>query len=82
MIVLASFANEMEAQLLSSQLIEAGIECKLEDDRTEGYRILVFEDDLSEAREIFVARALDEDDYTSGIGDDDEIDLDSFSLEE
>lgn len=78
MILLASFANEMEAQLLESQLKEAGIDYKVEEaEGGESFRVLVFEDDLDEAKEIMEARDMDDDSYMPGLEDTD-LDLDEF----
>lgn len=78
MILLASFGNEMEAQLLESQLKEAGIDYKVEEtEGGESFRVLVFEDDLDEAKEIMEAREMDDDSYIPGL-DDTDIDLDDF----
>jgi len=76
MLLLSTFENEMEAQLLASQLREAGIDHKIEDDKTEGFRLLVFEDDMDEAREIMEAREMDNEDFTVDLGED--VDLDAF----
>ncbi len=81
MILLATFNNEMEAQLLESQLKEAGIDHKVEQpEGGESYRILVFEDDLEEAKEIMEAQGMDDDAYIPGL-DDADIDLDDFEDE-
>jgi hypothetical protein len=78
MILLASFNNEIDAQLLESQLKEAGIDNKVEESEGgESFKIMVFEDDLEEAREIMEARSLDEDPYVPGV-DDVDLDLDEF----
>jgi hypothetical protein len=77
MILLSTFENEMEAQLLASQLREAGIDHKVEEDKADGYRVFVFEDDLDEAKEILEARAMSDDDFSLGLGDED-IDLDEL----
>lgn len=79
MLLLSTFENEMEAQLLASQLREAGIDHKIEDDKTEGFRLLVFEDDIDEAREIMEARAMDDEDFTVDLGAD--VNLDDFADE-
>lgn len=78
MIHLSTFEHEMEAQLVGSQLREAGIDYKIEDHKLDGFRILVFEDDLEEAKEILEARSMDDDDLPSSFGVDEDIDLDEF----
>lgn len=78
MIHLSTFEHEMEAQLVGSQLREAGIDYKIEDHKLDGFRILIFEDDLDEAKEILEARAMSDDDYTPGLAADEDIDLDEF----
>ena len=80
MVLLSTCENEVEAQLLSSQLKAAGIDHKIQDDKTEGYQIFVFEDDVAEAREILEARAVADDDYIADISPDD-IDVDEFADE-
>ena len=80
MVLLSTFENEVEAQLLASQLKAAGIDHKIEDDKTEGYKLLVFEDDVAEALEILEARAVADDDFIGDINTDD-IDLDEFADE-
>lgn len=85
MILLATFTNELEAQLLESQLKGAGIEYRTMNDDTKGVasetvKIMVFEDDLEEAREIMEARAMEDDDYMPGLAED--ADLDDLSDED
>ncbi len=80
MVLLSTFENEVEAQLLASQLKAAGIDHKIDDDKTEGYQIFVFEDDLAEALEILETRAVADDDFIGDINTDD-IDLDEFADE-
>lgn len=73
MILLATFANDLEAQLLASQLKDAGIDHRIVRDDgggqfpsmhvSDGVRVMVFEDDLELAREIMEARALDDDEF-------------------
>ena len=77
MILLASFTNEMEAQLLASKLKASGIDHKLKDDKSDGYNLFVFEDDLEEAREIFHA-ASGEDEFGFDLNEDEDINLDEF----
>ncbi|MCX6140832.1 MAG: DUF2007 domain-containing protein [Candidatus Kapabacteria bacterium] len=78
MILLSTFENEMEAQLLASQLREAGVDHKIEEDKTDGFQLFVFEDDLDEAKEILEARASSDDDFIVDLGGDD-LDLDDFA---
>lgn len=71
LILLAQFDSEIEAQLLESQLSDAGIDYRtVRDDAggqlpsltsSNGVKVMVFEDDLDEAREIMEARAMDDD---------------------
>ena len=80
MILLATFSNEIEAQLVESQLKEAGIDYKLEDvPGAENVRILVYEDDLEEAKEIMSAREMDDDTFMTEL--DDDLDMDEFEEE-
>ena len=77
MILLATFTNEIEAQLVESQLKEAGIDFKTEDIAGgETVRIMVFEDDLDEAKEIMSARELDDDTFIPDL--DEDLDLDEL----
>ena len=77
MILLARFSNEMEAQLLASKLKASGIDHKITDDKSDGYNIFVFEDDIEEAREIYHA-ASGEEEFGFDIADEEDIDLDEF----
>ena len=78
MILLASFTNEMEAELLASKLKASGIDHKIKDDKSGGYNLMVFEDDLEEAREILHAAA-GEDEFGFDLNaDDEDINLDEF----
>lgn len=77
MIVLALFTSELEAQLLASKLKAAGIDYKLQDSQSDGYKLSVFEDDLDEAREIYDAASIDGE-IGGASFDDDEIDLDGL----
>lgn len=77
MIVLAMFTSELEAQLLASKLKAAGIDYKLQDSQSDGYKLSVFEDDLDEAREIYDAASTDGE-IGGASFDDDEIDLDGL----
>ncbi len=77
MIILSTFENEMEAQLLGSSLREAGIDYKVTEDRNAGFQVFVFEDDVEEAKEIMMARAMSDDDFSVDLGEED-IDLDSL----
>jgi hypothetical protein len=64
MIHLASFTNEMEAQLLASRLKAAGIDHRV--DQVEGSdecNVMVFEDDLDEATEIMEAASFESDEF-------------------
>lgn len=74
MILLASFANELEAQLLESQLQEAGIDFKTTKEGTDAFKVMVFEDDLDLAKEIMDARTLEDNDFM--------VDLDEPNLDE
>ena len=49
----------------------------MEEDKADGFRVFVFEDDLDEAKEILEARAMSDDDFSLGLGDED-IDLDEL----
>ncbi|MBC8124412.1 MAG: DUF2007 domain-containing protein [Candidatus Kapabacteria bacterium] len=80
MVLVSTFENEVEAQLLASQLKAAGIDLKIEDDKTEGFQVFVFEDDVAEALEILETRAVADDDFIGDINTDD-IDLDEFADE-
>jgi len=77
MILLASFTCEMEAQLLASKLKASGIDHKIKDDQSGGHNLMVFEDDLEEAREILHAAA-GEDDFSFDLGEDEDINLDEL----
>ncbi|MFM8771496.1 MAG: hypothetical protein ACKOE4_05670 [Candidatus Kapaibacterium sp.] len=77
MIVLAMFTSELEAQLLASKLKAAGIDYKLQDSQSDGFKLSVFEDDLDEAREIYDAASTDGE-IGGASFDDDEIDLDGL----
>jgi len=76
MILLASFSNELEAQLLESQLQDAGIDFKTTQEGTDAFKLMVFEDDLDLAKEIMAARTLEDNDF---IADIDEPNLDEFA---
>lgn len=81
MITLATFTNEMDAQLLESQLRSNDVECRIKraDEGRSGvgvsdsYAVLVFEDDLDLAKEILEAKAFDDDDL---LGFDTTVDTD------
>lgn len=77
MIVLAMFTSELEAQLLASKLKAAGIDYKLQDSQSDGYKLSVFEDDLDEAREIYDAASTDGE-IGGASSDDGDIDLDGL----
>lgn len=76
MILLASFTNELEAQLLESQLQESGVDFKTtqEPEGTGDFKVMVFEDDLDLAKEIMDARSLEDNDFL--------VDLDEPNLDE
>lgn len=76
MILLASFTNELEAQLLESQLQEAGVDVKTTQEGTDAFKVMVFEDDLELAKEIMEARSLEDNDFMVDI---DEPNLDDFA---
>lgn len=76
MILLASFSNELEAQLLESQLQEAGVDVKTTQEGTDAFKVMVFEDDLDLAKEIMEARSLEDNDFLADI---DEPNLDEFA---
>lgn len=85
MILLAAFTNEIDAQLLESQLKSNGIDYRVVREDPSGMvsdtiKIMVFEDDIDEAREIMQSRDMDDDDYLPGLGGD--ADLDQFSDED
>ncbi|MBU3741012.1 MAG: DUF2007 domain-containing protein [Candidatus Kapabacteria bacterium] len=79
MIMLATFTNEIDAQLLESQLKSNGIDYRVVREDPTGVmsdtiRIMVFEDDIDEAREIMQSREMDDDDYLPGLGEDTDFD--------
>jgi hypothetical protein len=86
MITLATFTNEMDAQLLESQLRSNDVECRVkraDEGRTgigtaESYAVMVFEDDLDLAKEILEARAFDDDMPGFDTTVDTDIDLDAL----
>jgi hypothetical protein len=85
MVLLAAFTNEIDAQLLESQLKNNGIDYRVVREDPSGMvsdtiKIMVFEDDIDEAREIMQSRDMDDDDYLPGYGED--ADLDKFSDED
>ena len=85
MILLATFTNEMDAQLLESQLKSNGIDYRVVRDDPSGtmsdvVKIMVFEDDIEEAREIMQSRDADDDDVLPGLGED--TDFDQLSEED
>jgi hypothetical protein len=77
MILLAMFTSELEAQLLASKLKAAGIDYKLQDSQSDGYKLSVFEYDLDEAREIYDA-ASTEGEIGGASFDDDEFNFDEM----
>lgn len=83
MIRLTTYSNEMEAELLGSQLKESSIDHKIEKSPTgDEFNVMVFEDDLEEAQEILEARAMDDEDMfgssLNDLGDLDDLDLDDL----
>ena len=83
MIQLTTFSNEMEAELLGSQLKESGIDHKIEKSPTgDEFNVMIFEDDLEEAQEILEAKAMDEENMfgadLEGLDDLDDLDLDEL----
>jgi hypothetical protein len=83
-IQIATYSNEIEAQLLGSQLKESGIDHKIEQSVSgDEFHVLVFDDDLEEAQEIMEAKAMDDEDMfgPTDLGDDD-LDLDDLNLDE
>ncbi|MBU3679479.1 MAG: hypothetical protein FGM32_07725 [Candidatus Kapabacteria bacterium] len=81
MILLAMFTSELEAQLLASKLKAAGIDYKLQDSQSDGYKLSVFEDDLDEAREIYDAASTDGE-IGGASFDDDDINFDDMPTAE
>lgn len=77
MIVLAMFTSELEAELLASKLKAAGIDYKLQDSQSDGFKLSVFEDDLDEAREIYDAATFDGE-IGGSSADDDEVNFDEL----
>ncbi len=75
MILLATFSNELEAQLLESQLSEAGVDVRIQPDAANGFKVMVFEDDLDLAKEILASKSMDDEDFTTGF---DDINLDEL----
>lgn len=78
MIHLASFTNEMEAQLLASRLKAAGIDHRVDQEEgSDECNVMVFEDDLDEATEIMEAASFESDDFVddeiSGLDDLDDL---------
>jgi hypothetical protein len=75
----------MDAQLLESQLKSNGIDYRIVRDDPSGtmsdvVKIMVFEDDIEEAREIMQSRDSDDDDLLPGLGED--TDFDQLSEED
>ena len=75
MILLATFSNELEAQLLESQLSEAGVDVRIQPAAANGFKVMVFEDDLDLAKEILASKSMDDEDFTTGF---DDINLDEL----
>ncbi|KAB2893664.1 MAG: hypothetical protein D8M52_00105 [Chlorobi bacterium] len=81
MVLLTTFNNQVSAQLLESRLKASGVDTKIEVlEGMDTYRVLVFEDDLEEAKEIMES-ADTADDSDMYIDFDDEMDLDDFDDE-
>ncbi len=79
MIHLATFANEVEAQILASRLKAAGIDHRIEkEEGSDECQVMIFEDDLDEANEIMEAAAFSDDELFS----DDLDDLDDLNLDD
>ena len=77
MIHLATYSNEVEAQILASRLKEAGIDHKIDQEEgSDECHVMIFEDDLDEATEIMEAAAFSDDElFSDDLGDLDELDL-------
>lgn len=81
MVLLTTFNNQVSAQLLESRLKASGVDTKVEVlEGMDTYRVLVFEDDLEEAKEIMES-ADTTDDSDMYLDFDDEMDLDDFDDE-
>lgn len=79
MIHLATFGNEVEAQILASRLKEAGIDYRIEQEEgSDECQVMIFEDDLDEANEIIEAAAFSDDELFS----DDLDELDGLNLDD
>ena len=60
MIHLATYNNESDAETLASRLKEAGIDYKIkQEEGSEDCTVLVFEDDIDEAKEIIEAQSFE-----------------------
>jgi len=83
MIHLATFSNEVEAQMLASRLKEADIDHEIEqEDGSDECRVMIFEDDLEEATEIMEAAAFSDDElFSEDLGDLDDLDLEDMDDE-
>lgn len=80
MVHLATFNNEVEAQILASRLKEADIDHTIEQEEgSDECRVMIFEDDLDEATEIMEAAAFSDDElFSDDLGDLDDLDLDDL----
>ena len=82
MILLSTFGNELEAQMMASRLKESGIDYKIDQKEGESEcNIFVFEDDLEEAQEILESRTFEDDGFLGDINLDD-LDLDLGDLDD
>lgn len=78
MVLLSTFGNEFEAQIIASRLKESGIDHKVETKEGESEcSVFVFEDDLEEAREIIESRSFEDDGFLGDLNLDD-LDLDGL----
>lgn len=83
MIHLATFSNEVEAQMLASRLKEADIDHAIEQEEgSDECRVMIFEDDLEEATEIMEAAAFSDDElFSDDLGELDDLDLEDMDDE-
>ena len=83
MIHLATFSNEVEAQMLASRLKEADIDHQIEQEEgSDECRVMIFEDDLEEATEIMEAASFSDDElFDDDLGNLDDLDLDDLDDE-
>lgn len=84
MINLATFNNEVEAQVLASRLKEAEIDHAIEQEEgSDECRVMIYEDDLDEATEIMEAAAFSDDElFDDDVGELEDLDLDEFEDED